>query len=42
MAKDVDAALKQIIQTHGRMSAESAAAYASKLSQEKRYVRDVY
>jgi len=42
MAKDVDAALKRIIQTYGEMSAENAAAYASKLSQDKRYVRDVY
>jgi sulfite reductase (NADPH) flavoprotein alpha-component len=42
MAKDVDAALKQIVQTHGAMSAEDAAAYVAKLAQDKRYVRDVY
>ncbi|WP_029146834.1 sulfite reductase subunit alpha [Methylophilus sp. 5] len=42
MAKDVDAALKTIVQTHGKMSAEDAADYVSKMSQEKRYVRDVY
>ncbi|HEY6876948.1 MAG TPA: hypothetical protein VI299_02975, partial [Polyangiales bacterium] len=42
MAKDVDAALKQIVQTHGTMSAEDAHAYVTKLAQDKRYVRDVY
>ncbi|MET0283552.1 MAG: bifunctional nitrate reductase/sulfite reductase flavoprotein subunit alpha [Polyangiales bacterium] len=42
MAKDVDAALKQVVQTHGAMSAEDAAAYVAKLAQDKRYVRDVY
>jgi sulfite reductase (NADPH) flavoprotein alpha-component len=42
MAKDVDAALKQVVQTHGAMNADDAAAYVSKMVQEKRYVRDVY
>lgn len=42
MAKDVDSALKTIIQTHGKLSAEAAAEYVSKMAQEKRYVRDVY
>jgi sulfite reductase (NADPH) flavoprotein alpha-component len=42
MAKDVDAALKQVVQKHGMMSAEDAAAYVAKLAQDKRYVRDVY
>jgi sulfite reductase (NADPH) flavoprotein alpha-component len=42
MAKDVDAALKQIIAEHGGMSAEDAAAYVSELSRSKRYCRDVY
>ncbi len=42
MAKDVDAALKQIVQTHGRMSAAGAILYVSDMSKEKRYVRDVY
>ena len=42
MAKDVDAALKTIVQTHGNMSAEAAADYVAKMAQEKRYVRDVY
>ena len=42
MAKDVDAALKSIVQMHGNMSIEAAADYVAKMSQEKRYVRDVY
>lgn len=42
MAKDVDATLKTIIQTHGNMSAEQAADYVSNMAKEKRYVRDVY
>ncbi|SDK41901.1 sulfite reductase (NADPH) alpha subunit [Methylophilus rhizosphaerae] len=42
MAKDVDAALKSIVQMHGNLSVEAAADYVAKMSQEKRYVRDVY
>ena len=42
MAKDVDAALREIVREHGEMSAEDAGAYVGKLMQEKRYVRDVY
>jgi sulfite reductase (NADPH) flavoprotein alpha-component len=42
MAKDVDAALKDVIATHGGMSDEKAAEYVSRLSREKRYARDVY
>jgi sulfite reductase (NADPH) flavoprotein alpha-component len=42
MAKDVDAALKTIVRTHGKMTAEAAADYVAKMAQEKRYVRDVY
>ena len=42
MAKDVDAALLKIVETHGRRSADDAAAYISALKKEKRYVRDVY
>jgi sulfite reductase (NADPH) flavoprotein alpha-component len=42
MAKDVDTALKSIVQTHGHMSEQAAADYVAKLAQEKRYVRDVY
>jgi sulfite reductase (NADPH) flavoprotein alpha-component len=42
MAKDVDAALREVIQQQGQMSAEAAAAYLDKLRAEKRYARDVY
>jgi sulfite reductase (NADPH) flavoprotein alpha-component len=42
MAKDVDAALKQVARTHGGLPAEDAAAYVATLAQEKRYLRDVY
>lgn len=42
MAKDVDAMLREVVQTHGRLDQEAAAAYVDRLSAEKRYVRDVY
>ena len=42
MAKDVDAALHQVIQTHGRKSADQAAAYVADMKQARRYARDVY
>ncbi|MDP9291269.1 MAG: sulfite reductase subunit alpha [Verrucomicrobiota bacterium] len=42
MAKDVDAALHRVVETHGSLSAEAAAAYVQKLKTEKRYQRDVY
>lgn len=42
MAKDVDAALHQIIAQHGNMTEQDAEAYVSKLKKDKRYVRDVY
>jgi sulfite reductase (NADPH) flavoprotein alpha-component len=42
MAKDVDAALREIVRTHGAMSQEDAGAFVGKLMQDKRYVRDVY
>jgi len=42
MAKDVDAALRQIVQEHGGKSPEEASAYVEKLKAEKRYKRDVY
>ncbi|MDR5170333.1 sulfite reductase subunit alpha [Methylobacillus flagellatus] len=42
MARDVDAALKQVVQAHGNMSAEAAAQYIAKMAQDKRYMRDVY
>ena len=42
MAKDVDAALHQVIQTAGGKSAEEATAYVAALKKDKRYQRDVY
>jgi sulfite reductase (NADPH) flavoprotein alpha-component len=42
MAKDVDAALDQIIQTAGGKNAEEAKSYIARLKSEKRYQRDVY
>ncbi|MEM9367594.1 MAG: sulfite reductase flavoprotein subunit alpha [Planctomycetota bacterium] len=42
MARDVDAALHQIVETHGCKTAEEAVAYVNDLKREKRYVRDVY
>ncbi len=42
MAKDVDAALHQIIQAHGGFSEDEAKLYVKKLKSEKRYLRDVY
>jgi sulfite reductase (NADPH) flavoprotein alpha-component len=42
MAKDVDAALHQVCQTAGGLTAEAAAEYVKKLKTEKRYCRDVY
>ncbi|HEX9046720.1 MAG TPA: sulfite reductase subunit alpha [Verrucomicrobiae bacterium] len=42
MAKDVDAALHKIIETHGGKSADDAKEYVAKLKNDKRYQRDVY
>lgn len=42
MAKDVDAALRKIVQEHGGKSIEEANAYVEKLKTDKRYKRDVY
>ncbi len=42
MAKDVDAALRKIIQEHGGKSMDEANAYVEKLKSDKRYKRDVY
>ncbi|WGS48122.1 bifunctional nitrate reductase/sulfite reductase flavoprotein subunit alpha [Paraburkholderia sp. D15] len=42
MAKDVDAALKEIVARHGGMSDDKAFEYVSRLTREKRYARDVY
>lgn len=42
MAKDVDAALRQVVAEHGGMGAEQAQAYVQQMSADKRYLRDVY
>jgi len=42
MARDVDAALHQVIQSAGAKSPEAAAAYVQNLKSTKRYQRDVY
>ncbi|MFD2641258.1 bifunctional nitrate reductase/sulfite reductase flavoprotein subunit alpha [Pseudomonas japonica] len=42
MARDVDAALKDVVAEHGGMSAEQAALYVAQMGRDKRYLRDVY
>jgi sulfite reductase (NADPH) flavoprotein alpha-component len=42
MAKDVDAALRKIVQEQGGRSPDEANAYVEKLKTDKRYKRDVY
>jgi len=42
MAKDVDAALHDIIASQSGMSDDDAAAYVKALTKQRRYVRDVY
>ena len=42
MAKDVDAALHEVIQKTGGRTAEQVKEYVSKLKSDKRYQRDVY
>ncbi|HEX4639653.1 MAG TPA: sulfite reductase subunit alpha [Chthoniobacterales bacterium] len=42
MAKDVDAALRKIVQEHGGKSEDEANAYVEQLKNDKRYKRDVY
>lgn len=42
MAKDVDAALHQIIMEHGNRDEQAAKAYVKQLRADKRYRRDVY
>lgn len=42
MAKDVDEALHQIVQSQGNKTADEAAAYVAQMKKEKRYARDVY
>ncbi|WP_149087032.1 bifunctional nitrate reductase/sulfite reductase flavoprotein subunit alpha [Pseudomonas prosekii] len=42
MAKDVDQVLREVAQEHGGLSAENAANYWRQMSEQKRYLRDVY
>jgi sulfite reductase (NADPH) flavoprotein alpha-component len=42
MARDVDQALRDVVQQHGGMDADRAQAYVRQLGSDKRYVRDVY
>ncbi|MEM6588246.1 MAG: assimilatory sulfite reductase (NADPH) flavoprotein subunit [Pseudomonadota bacterium] len=42
MAKDVHAALIEVVRTHGGVGKDAAEAYVQKLRDEKRYQRDVY
>ncbi len=42
MAKDVDQALRDIIQQHGKFDEADTVNYIRKLNMEKRYLRDVY
>ena len=42
MAKDVNATLKQVIETHGHLSESEAVTYVAKMTEDKRYLRDVY
>nr|XP_061810414.1 sulfite reductase [NADPH] flavoprotein alpha-component-like [Nerophis lumbriciformis] len=42
MAKDVDAALHQIAQEHGKLSEEDATAHFKEMKKQKKYGRDVY
>ncbi|RON47728.1 bifunctional nitrate reductase/sulfite reductase flavoprotein subunit alpha [Pseudomonas frederiksbergensis] len=42
MAKDVDQALREVAQQHGGLSQDGAVAYWRQLSEQKRYLRDVY
>ncbi|MFL1512744.1 molybdopterin-dependent oxidoreductase [Pseudomonas prosekii] len=42
MAKDVDRVLREVVQEHGGLSAENAADYWRQMSEQKRYLRDVY
>ncbi|MCF5074520.1 molybdopterin-dependent oxidoreductase [Pseudomonas syringae] len=42
MAKDVDLALREVAHTHGGLDVEGAVDYWRQLSEQKRYLRDVY
>ncbi|MEV1291930.1 sulfite reductase flavoprotein subunit alpha [Pseudonocardia sp. NPDC049635] len=42
MARDVDAALHEVVAEHGGLDADGAAAFVADLKRAKRYLRDVY
>jgi sulfite reductase alpha subunit-like flavoprotein len=42
MAKDVDAALRDVVRQRGHLDAERADEYVQQLAADRRYVRDVY
>jgi sulfite reductase (NADPH) flavoprotein alpha-component len=42
MAKDVDAALHKVVETHGAMGTDAAREYVSQMQEDHRYHRDVY
>ncbi|WP_043309225.1 bifunctional nitrate reductase/sulfite reductase flavoprotein subunit alpha [Pseudomonas sp. ML96] len=42
MAKDVDAALREVAREHGALSEDKAAEFIRGLAEQKRYLRDVY
>jgi len=42
MAADADRAFVGICETHGKMSAAQAKLFVTKMTADKRYVRDVY
>ncbi len=42
MAKDVDAALHKVVETHGGMCTNAAREYIAQLHEDRRYHRDVY
>ncbi|WP_323150203.1 sulfite reductase flavoprotein subunit alpha, partial [Pseudomonas oryzihabitans] len=42
MARDVDQALRQVVATHGHLSDEAASEYLRGMSEQKRYLKDVY
>ena len=42
MAPDVNAALIDVVQTHGKLDADDAQAWVADLTADGRYLRDVY
>jgi len=42
MARDVEAALREIATVHGGLDETESAAYVKQLAADKRYLRDVY